>query len=401
MSGQRLGVCGGRSGVCAAVQACMASGLGACVEGCACLPASSSSPFSHLPSCHTSGLRWLVHAARPAACCCSSSSLPFGPPLPPPPDFVDNNRRETGLWWRQFRSAALLTVPVFMSEPRHSQCCILPFQSVCHAMLSHAFAAPRLAAPLPRRAMPAAAPAALPATPRTCACAPLPNPKLKPARRAATHPAAVAMVMPHFGCMRWMYHMMVGGFPIDQIAKCLLVSPSSGSGSGVRCSGGGTHTCCRAWGGGCACSWHLQPSGACTAGVHGSQAPRSVLPPPAACRPRPSSSSSAGASTAAPTWRCAPAGERAPPCSNAAHAEERLHATVVVHAREPSLGWQRPCPPPLSPACAALLPCCQPMPPHGHRHVLNAGPTWMCWSAWAPTHPTSTPSSPCYTTISW
>lgn len=31
------------------------------------------------------------------------------------------------------------------------------------------------------------------------------------------------MVMPHFGCMRWMYHMMVGGFPVDQIAKCLLV----------------------------------------------------------------------------------------------------------------------------------------------------------------------------------
>lgn len=64
-------------------------------------------------------------------------------------DFVDNNRRETGLWWRQFRSAALLTLPVFL----------------------------------------------------------------------------IAMVFPHFRCMRGMYHIMIGGFPVDQIAKCLLTTP--------------------------------------------------------------------------------------------------------------------------------------------------------------------------------
>lgn len=32
------------------------------------------------------------------------------------------------------------------------------------------------------------------------------------------------MVFPHFACMRGMYHIMLGGFPVDQIAKCLLVS---------------------------------------------------------------------------------------------------------------------------------------------------------------------------------
>lgn len=35
-----------------------------------------------------------------------------------PADFVDNNRRETEEWRRQFRNAALLTLPVFISEPR-------------------------------------------------------------------------------------------------------------------------------------------------------------------------------------------------------------------------------------------------------------------------------------------
>ncbi len=30
--------------------------------------------------------------------------------------FVDSNRRETAVWWRQFRNAAILTLPVFLSE---------------------------------------------------------------------------------------------------------------------------------------------------------------------------------------------------------------------------------------------------------------------------------------------
>lgn len=40
-------------------------------------------------------------------------------------------------------------------------------------------------------------------------------------------PPAVAMVFPHFRCMRGMYHIMIGGFPVDQIAKCLLVGPAA------------------------------------------------------------------------------------------------------------------------------------------------------------------------------
>jgi Cu+-exporting ATPase len=64
-------------------------------------------------------------------------------------DFVDNNRRETAVWWRQFRAASLLTLPVFL----------------------------------------------------------------------------IAMVFPHVSCMRGMYRWMLGGFPVDQIAKCLLTTP--------------------------------------------------------------------------------------------------------------------------------------------------------------------------------
>ncbi|KAL4423767.1 hypothetical protein ABPG75_001068 [Micractinium tetrahymenae] len=64
-------------------------------------------------------------------------------------DFVDNNRRETEEWRRQFRNAALLTVPVFI----------------------------------------------------------------------------ISMVTVHMHCMRWLYRDMVGGFPLDQVVKCLLATP--------------------------------------------------------------------------------------------------------------------------------------------------------------------------------
>lgn len=50
-------------------------------------------------------------AHLPSAPCPRNAALPLAS------DFVDNNRRETSLWWRQFRSAALLTLPVFLSEP--------------------------------------------------------------------------------------------------------------------------------------------------------------------------------------------------------------------------------------------------------------------------------------------
>ncbi|EFN54171.1 hypothetical protein CHLNCDRAFT_135599 [Chlorella variabilis] len=63
--------------------------------------------------------------------------------------FVDNNRRETAQWWRQFRTAGLLTLPVFI----------------------------------------------------------------------------IAMVTPHMHSMRWLYCTMVLGFPLDQVAKCLLTAP--------------------------------------------------------------------------------------------------------------------------------------------------------------------------------
>jgi Cu+-exporting ATPase len=47
------------------------------------------------------------------------------------PAFVDSNRRETAEWRRQFRAAAALTLPVFLSEPRRfcgggSRSCLLP-----------------------------------------------------------------------------------------------------------------------------------------------------------------------------------------------------------------------------------------------------------------------------------
>lgn len=64
-------------------------------------------------------------------------------------DFVDNNRRETALWGRQFRNAALLTLPVFI----------------------------------------------------------------------------ISMVTVHMSCMGWLYQTMFLGFPLDQLAKCLLATP--------------------------------------------------------------------------------------------------------------------------------------------------------------------------------
>ncbi|KAL4446311.1 hypothetical protein ABPG77_003118 [Micractinium sp. CCAP 211/92] len=64
-------------------------------------------------------------------------------------DFVDNNRRETEEWRRQFRNAALLTVPVFI----------------------------------------------------------------------------ISMVTVHMRCMQWLYKDLVGGFPLDQVVKCLLATP--------------------------------------------------------------------------------------------------------------------------------------------------------------------------------
>lgn len=51
-------------------------------------------------------------------------------------DFVDNNRRETEEWRRQFRNAALLTVPVFISEPAAAQPPCLRLLACSHACSS-------------------------------------------------------------------------------------------------------------------------------------------------------------------------------------------------------------------------------------------------------------------------
>lgn len=86
---------------------------------------------------------------------------PVGLPPPPSPDFVDNNRRETGLWWRQFRSAALLTLPVFISEPLHAISMSHATPLPCHATAASphmpATCAHAAATPSARTALPAAA----------------------------------------------------------------------------------------------------------------------------------------------------------------------------------------------------------------------------------------------------
>jgi hypothetical protein len=55
-----------------------------------------------------------------ATTACLPALLPACPPARLPADFVDSNRRETEQWRRQFRAAALLTLPVFISEWQNS-----------------------------------------------------------------------------------------------------------------------------------------------------------------------------------------------------------------------------------------------------------------------------------------
>ena len=136
VSGQRLGVC---VCVCMGGWVCMGGPIGCeawthVVPMCTLLHARHNMPWLSclhgrvvICCCSRKGRRPAQNplaAAGNSSCTCavtcrSSTTQPLCGFTTHPSlgaDFVDNNRRETGVWWRQFRSAALLTLPVFLSE---------------------------------------------------------------------------------------------------------------------------------------------------------------------------------------------------------------------------------------------------------------------------------------------